>query len=138
MLDHNTEEKNKFFNPGGCLRCELMDHMVIQGYECFPQCVCLSENHKDREWFTMYVCNGVLHQRCFYFFHFITFISFRSLNGRSRSIFASAGESLKPSTHTLQNIKLINTFINNCSVATSQQSNSSGVHTGVNFEPTEK
>lgn len=43
MLDHNTEEKNKFFNPGGCLSCELLDHMVIQGYECFPQCVCLSE-----------------------------------------------------------------------------------------------
>jgi len=39
MLDHNTEEKNKFLNPGGCLRCELLDHMVVQGCECFLQCV---------------------------------------------------------------------------------------------------
>lgn len=91
MLDHNTEEKNKFFNPGGCLSCELLDHMVTQGYECFPQCVCVCVWEQERKWVTVFVSNEVLEM--FYLFHFISkFISHRSLNERSRSKFASAGK----------------------------------------------
>lgn len=54
--------KNKFFNPGGCLRCELLDHMALQGYEHFPRYVCLCENKKQR----MSVCLCAwLFQDCF-------------------------------------------------------------------------
>lgn len=50
MLDHNTEVKNKFFNPGGCLRSELLDHMVIQRCKCLPQFVGLFESNNEREY----------------------------------------------------------------------------------------
>ena len=49
MLDHNTEEKNKFFNPGGCLRCELLDHMVTQGYECFCVSTTINSHYEEHK-----------------------------------------------------------------------------------------
>ena len=54
MLDRNTEEKNKFFNPGGCLRCELVDHMVIKVFKCFPQRVFVRTTKTESD--LLYMC----------------------------------------------------------------------------------